>query len=983
MKSDAAGRYTAPDLEPGEYEAQASKVGFSTELRKGILLTVGSNSVVDFSLRVGQQAETVTVAAETTQVETTSSAITNLVSQQQVAELPLNGRNFQQLMLLSPGVEVAQAATTNVLFGRGDTYSIAGARAEGLAMLLDGTDILNFWQHGTGAGSLGTSLGIDAIAEFQMLTNTYGAQFGGNGGVMNAVSKSGTNNFHGSLFEFLRNSDLDARNFYDGAAPPPFRRNQFGGTVGGPIKKNKAFFFFNYESLHQTLGVTNIALVPDANARRGILNGVTYPLTAEQQAILALYPATTLTSASGIVSVPTVASQRGSEDYYLGRFDYNFSDKDSLFFRAVSDNGQLIDPFAGVVIPLWPVLEQSPNKFFTAEERHIFSPTVINVARASLTRTDNSGTQQSQGSPALNWVPQNPITQNGTITIIGTSLLGPASIDTFRTLQYKYTLYDDVFWTKGAHSFKFGAYAQRLQTLESLPFQEQGGYMVNSLQLFMLGTASSYKGVFPGYSDSYHWYREYPITGYFNDDWKIRPNLTINLGLRYEYDTNPVSLTNDITALAAPPAGNGLAGYLPVTHVWANNPNTNNWDPRIGIAYDPFKDHKTSIRAGFGIFHDPLNPRDYTTNFATHAPLVSGSVTPAPFPNPFVGAAKLPVPGDSNGLNSGAGTSPYDIQYNLSIQREIIQDTVLTLTYVGLGGRHLIMQRDYNPPVPTVDSSGVLHFATQVNGNPVANPRLNPTLGVLELFNPEAVSNYNALQVNVVHRFAHNFMAQAAYTWSHSIDDNSGGFGNELGGLSENPYNTAWDRGDSHFDVRQSLRVNGLYRVPFTRNRFVSGWGLSGIVTVATGQHISAVDGFDQSALGNTLERPNLNPGWTASMIQTGNPNQWFNPAAFSLPPDGVLGNLGRDNLVVPGLKETDVSFTKDTRIPEISESFLLQFRAEVFNIFNNVNFGVPNMVVGNVGMFTATGAVSPTAAQITTTNTSSRQIQFSLRLQF
>ncbi len=270
LKTDASGRYTAPDLEPGQYEAQASKVGFSTELRKGILLTVGSSSVVDFSLKVGQQAETVTVSAEAAQVDTTSAAITNLVTQQQVSELPLNGRNFQQLILLAPGTNVGQTQTST-LFGKGDMYTISGARPEGMSMMLDGTDIIDYYQHGTGAAILGTSLGIDAIAEFQTLTNTYGAQFGGNGGVINAVSKSGTNTFHGSAYEFLRNSDLDARNFFDGAAPPPFRRNQFGGSIGGPIRKDKAFFFFNYEGLRQSLGITNIAQVPDANARLGIL----------------------------------------------------------------------------------------------------------------------------------------------------------------------------------------------------------------------------------------------------------------------------------------------------------------------------------------------------------------------------------------------------------------------------------------------------------------------------------------------------------------------------------------------------------------------------------------------------------------------------------------------------------------------------------------------------------------------------------------
>jgi hypothetical protein len=324
------------------------------------------------------------------------------------------------------------------------------------------------------------------------------------------------------------------------------------------------------------------------------------------------------------------------------------------------------------------------------------------------------------------------------------------------------------------------------------------------------------------------------------------------------------------------------------------------------------------------------------------------------------------------------------MQYNLSVQREIIQDTILNVSYVGMGGRHLLLARDLNPPTTFVNANGQTQFGTAVNGTPTANPRLNPSYGILQNLMAEGVSNYNALQVNLNHRFAHNFQAQAAYTWSHSIDDSSGALGSELGGLTENPYNDRLDRGDSHFDVRQSLRINGLYTVPFHQNRFVSGWGVSGIVTVATGLHFSAVDGFDNSGLGNTVERPNLNPGWTASQIITGNPRDWVNPAAFSLPPDGVLGNVGRDTLTGPGIVDTDLSFTKDTKIPEISENFTLQFRAELFNILNHPNFSLPVLTsTGNVGIFTGSGAVSPTVGQIAATSTTSRQIQFSLRIRF
>ncbi len=980
VKTDSAGRYIVADLQVGDYEAQVSKAGFSTEIRKGVTLTVGSQVVVDFSLTIGQQAQTVTVEGQVTQVDTSSATIANLVEQKQIQELPLNGRNFQQLITLAPGVQIAQNLTST-LFGTGNTYSIAGGRAEGMAMVLDGTDIMDFYNKGTGAAVLGTSLGIDAIAEFQTVTNTYGAQFAGQGAVINAVSKSGTNNFHGSAFEFLRNSDLDARNFFDTyvapgatiAVAPAFRRNQFGGAIGGPIKKDKAFFFFNYEGLRQSLGVTQIAQVPDANVRNGLYLGKQYALTPILQQLLALYPATTAVSATGVVKVPDVGTQVSHENYFLGRFDYAFSDKDSLFVRVVSDKGTLANPFSGGAVTSWPDFEQSPNLFLTAEERRIVSSTIVNVARVSFVRTDSNAVT-TQTTPPLQWVPGNG-DEGGTLAVAGLTTLGANANDPFRTLQYKYTLYDDIFWTKGAHSLKFGVSAQMLQTLFHLPFQVGGSYTFTSIPNFLSGIPLNYRGALPGAIDSYHWYREWPITFYFNDDWKVTPKLTLNLGIRYEYDTNPTSLTHDITQVINPPFG---TGYTPIDHVFANNPNTKNWDPRFGFAYDPFKDHKTSIRGGFGIFHDPILPRVYVGCLATHQPAIAvqlGTATnPPPFPFPFVNPANPPVPSDTVCYDYQTNVSPYLMEWNLSVQREILPDTVLTVAYVGSAGVHLFAERDLNPPLATVDSNNVTHFGTT---------RINPNFGLLDNFVASGTSRYNSLQVNLSHRFTHNFQAQLAYTWSHSTDVSSGTYGTELGGPTENPYNLNYDHGPSTFDIRHSATINGVYTLPFHKNKWVEGWQVSGIVTAHTGSPFSPIVGYDITGLGNNqvIIRPNLKPGFTADSIVTGNPNQYFNPLAFSLPAAGTLGNVGRDVLRNPRLFDADLSFVKDTNIPKISEQFAVQFRAEFFNILNHTNFA-PFGATGNNAAFTSAG-INPTAGLITATATTSRQIQFSLRVRF
>jgi outer membrane receptor protein involved in Fe transport len=972
-KTDALGRYIVADLAVGEYEAEATKASFSAERRTGITLTVGSQVVVDFSLSVGQQAQTVTVEGQVSQVDTTSAAVANLVEQKQIQELPLNGRNFEQLLTLAPGVVVASNITLTLL-GVGNTYSISGGRAEGMAMMLDGTDIMDFYNKGTGAAVLGTSLGIDGIAEFQTLTNTYGAQFAGQGGVINAVSKSGTDSFHGSVYEFLRNSDVDARNFFDGAAPPPFRRNQFGGAIGGPIKKDKAFFFFNYEGLRQELGLTEIAQVPDANVRNGIYLGKTYALTPFVQSLLALYPATTAISSTGVVKIPEVANQVSNENYYLGRFDYAFSDKDSLFVRLVSDKGTLANPFASGAVPLWPDFEQSPNLFLTTEERHIVSTNIVNVVRASFVRTDSQAAI-SPSAPPIDWVPGNGA-QGGTLAVAGLTTIGALANDPFRTLQYKYTLYDDVFWTKGAHSFKFGFSGQMLQTLFVEPFKVGGAYTFTSIPSLLNGTPLTYGGALPGDVDSYHWYREWPVNFYFNDDWKVTSRLTLNLGIRYEYDTNPVTLTHDIYQVVNPPLG---TGYSPITHVFANNPNTKNWDPRFGIAYDPFKDHKTSIRGGFGIFHDPVLPRTYVGCLATHDPEVTVQITNPLFPNPFLNPTAPPVPSDSACYDYQTNVAPYLMEWNVSLQREVLKDTILTVAYVGSGGVHLFVQRDLNPPAATIED-GVYHFASVVNGKTVSNPRLNPNFGPLANFVADGNSNYNSLQVNLSHRFTHNFQVQAAYTWSHSLDVSSGTYANESNGGAENPYNLNYDYGPSNFDIRHSLVVNGVYALPFHGNRFVDGWQISGVVTAHTGTPFSPFVGYDVAGLGgnNIDQRPNLNPGYTANNIVTGNPNQWFKPAAFSVPAAGTLGNVGRDVLRNPGLFDADLSAIKDTKL---SEQFRLQFRAELFNILNHTNFA-PFGYGSNNGVFTSTG-ISPTAGLITATSTTSRQIQFALKLIF
>src|SRR3984893_18162393 len=452
--TDAAGRFNVPDLGIGDYEVQASKTGFSTVVHRGIRLSIGAQSVVDFSLPVGQQTQTVTVEGQVSQVETTNAALSSLISTQQMAQLPLNGRNFEQLIFLSPGVSLINTMAPNARQGRASVPSAAGARPEGYVILQDDESINNFFNRGIGTIT-GTSLGMEGMAEFQTLTNTYGAQFGGNGAVVNAVSKTGTNSFHRSAYAFLRNSALDARGFFDQSTVPPFRRFQPGGSLGGPVKKDKMFFFVNYEGIWQLLGQTRIATVPDA-AHRAPAASVTNPVT--RQAIidtLALYPQPTFNfnAAAGTGQVPQVANQIAHEQYFLGRVDYTLSDKDSFFARYFSDKQHVIDPFTGSFsqggsqpyLPFWPERDEGWDHFATIEWRRVVSPTLLNTARVSFSRP-NTADYAVNSFPALQFFagsgrPDADVGITG-LTTLGQSFFVPAG-----ELQNKFTEADDLVWT--------------------------------------------------------------------------------------------------------------------------------------------------------------------------------------------------------------------------------------------------------------------------------------------------------------------------------------------------------------------------------------------------------------------------------------------------------------------------------------------------------------------------------------------------------
>jgi len=972
--TDAQGRYSVPDLGLGEYEVTASKAGFSTAVHKGITVSVGAQLVVDFTLAVGQQQQTVTVEGEVSQVDTTSATVSSLVEPTQMRELPLNGRNFEQLLLLAPGVSPSGAQGTT-FYGTQANYSIAGYRPEGQLFQLDDADITGYWRHGTGSDATGNSLGVEAIAEFSTLTNTYSAQYGGAGAVVNAVSKSGTNAFHGSVYEFLRNSDMDARNYFDGHNPPPFRRNQFGGSVGGPVKKDKAFFFVNYESVRQSLATTQIALVPACNLvpTACTITAANPATAAAVSSVLALYPAATSYIANGVGQTSEVSTQPVTENYFLGRFDYTLSDKDSIFVRYVSDTAQVTSPFSGSAIPLWPEVDHTNNQYLTIEEKRIFSPTVVNLARFTFVRPGEAVSEPDTHT-AMQFFPGlgRP---DGTVAISGLNGVGASTLLPFYINMSRFTFADDVIVTHGNHNLKFGASIVRIRDNTWAPFQWGGSWSFTSLANFLAGTPLTVTAGVPGEDDAFRDFRELQYAPYAQDEWKVLPRLTVTLGLRWEPTSNPSCATHPCNALENVPYGT----FTSTSTIFAKNPTMRNWMPRAGFAYDPFKDHKTSIRAGFGMFDNLIESRIFAAAYELAPPWLSETQQNPVFPTPFVGGGKA-SPNIAEGVLYQNHNTPYVMQYNFNIQRELPGNGVLTVGYVGSRGVHLWTGADLNAPFPTM-VNGLQTFATVVNGALVNNVRPNPADAQLPTEVTEAMSRYNSLQASYNKRFSHNLQANIAYTYSKSMDDGSATQGLEsTAGSSanfENPYNYAQDWGRSTFDRTHTLRISGVYVLPFKRNLLVQGWQISGLYQYSSGPPFSVTDGFAWAWVTGSTARPNFVSGCNPYPAQQTLTN-WYNRACYTLQPGGTIGNLGRDTLVGPGFWDTDFALMKNTRVSRISEAFTVQFRAELFNILNHPGFATPG-----TGLFVSGGGANPSADRITASTSTPRQIQLALKVIF
>ncbi len=1027
IMADGAGRYQISSLPVGPYEIRVKKAGFQQAFRQGIQLLVNQSATVDFTLQVGGAEQQITVMEDAPLVSVSTTDTSGVINQLQVRDLPLNGRSFDLLLTLNPGIvnftaeKIGGTGVSNST--NGNNFAVEGNRPQQNLFLLNGVEFTgaaeNNMQPGGASGQL---LGVDAVREFNVLRDSYGAEYGKRPGAqVLIVTQSGSNDFHGSVYEFLRNSDLDARNFFDPNSVPGFQRNQFGVALGGPIQKDKTFIFGNFEGFQQHLHQTGVDLVPDTNARNGYLpcklvTPVPSPCPTSGLAFVGVSPLINAWPVQspgapdfgGISQAFNSPLQTIRDDFGTIRLDHIFSQSDTLGFIYTIDDSADFTPTStnAYSTDIASLREQVAS----LQETHVFSPAVVNTARFGFSRAGYFFTgEPTPGTPAADlpgFLAGDPI---GALVIGGSAASNPAAQlslagsnngSNLRVARNLFTGEDQLSFIHGRQQFTFGGWIQRLQSNETLALSQYGQATFTGLQTFLQGTIGTL--LFDPTPTPLGWRSTFGAL-YIEDVIRLTSRFTLSLGFRTEFSNG----WNEVNGRASTYTfTDGVINTQP--HVGSSAFTQNNAsylpEPRAGIAWSPFRNtNRTVIRAGFGMYNDLQDALGYRTDqnapFNPTYSLPSLSVTKLPVLS-VPSTAKL-VPG---GVQPDLQT-PTLLSWSFRVEQEIAPNTVLRVGYVGSHGYHEILGIDANEPFPVICPASPCpavypsNFPVGIAGTPVpigtyyvpTATKPNAALANTWTYFSEADSSYNALQIDVNHRFSGGLSLRGVYTWAKSIDDgdsvNATTSGNEPA-LASNPFNLRADRGLANFDVRNAAGINGVYELPFGHGRrflgngsgfgdtMISGWGINSIVTVQSGFPFTPQLSYNPSNNGDTRNpvRPFVNPAFTGPVI-LGSPNQWFNPAAFLAPPtnSGFYGNLGRDTLTGPGLVDWDFSLLKDTRI---HERLNLQFRAEFFNILNHANFNSPNAVV-------FTPNLSPTAGIITATSTTSRQIQFALKLRW
>jgi hypothetical protein len=1026
IDSAVDGQYRVEFLPVGPYRIEATAPGFRKFLQNGLVLEINQIVRVDAVMQVGSAAETLEVTEQASEVNTDNATLARTVNNAEITDLPIVNRNVYTLLTLSPGV---QSSANSIVLGYPEQRTMINGGVDGgsgsVAYYLDGGNNM------TGLRNTGNvNPNPDAIEEFRVITNGYGAEYGKfAGGVINVLTKSGTNAFHGSLFEFLRNTDLNANVFAPGGTltKAPLHRNQFGGTVGGPIRRNKTFFFGDYSGLRQiTSTLLNTAVVPTALERQGNFSASTVkPVnpTTKQAFAGGIIPPSMLDPTATNILQKFIPSANEAQNAYqaqvpspynsnevLAKADHYISDKHRLavsYFETTGTNTGIPLNSSGAPVGNLPWSVQQFNwhqQNFNGSETWVVNPETVNQVwftyarnfggRLNLPQTslgDLGSSFNVQGTPSL---PQ--ITVSGYFTL-GQSIAGPVAGTN------NYSLRDMVSTTRGRHTLKLGAEAWLNKDIQQTLLNNYGTFSFtgaktnNALADFVVGLPVSMNQDAPVTAEDDSW-----SYGFFaQDDFRVTKRLTLNLGLRWDIQTPPTDPHNremtfvpGVQSKVIPNAPLGMLfpgdagvdrGVVPIRlgHV----------SPRVGLAWDPFGDGKTAIRAGAGIFFGSVSGNEWNTpsNFQPFAArqtfpnvlsltnpygALPGGVSPYPYSydpaNPrFILPANLFAIAENFQW-------PYTYQLNFSVQRQVIKDVTITAAYVGSLAHQLPFAVDIN--YPTYNST-----ATTSNVN-TRRPIDTNTLGSILLMKSIMNASYNGLQLTVEKRFARRFSIRGFYTFSKTLDG-AQLQNNTTQGLAEDFNNLALERGRADFDARHSFVSSFLWQLNYfdhlnpAARAILNGWSLSGIATLRSGLPFTVTTGKDTNLDGNTNDRSNivgnpyLSPGRPESQVIA----EWFNTAAFAAPAAGTDGNGGRNILDGPGLRNVDLGIFRQFRVREM---IALQVRAELSNAFNMVSLTIPSQALATTANVNQGVMTSPLFGQIRNA-ADMRQVQLGLRLTF
>lgn len=1022
LTTDSAGRFSAPSVPVGAYTVTATAAGFATYKRTGIGLAIGQSLDLPVSLSV-TGSETVNVEDTPAAVNLSTQQTSGLVDARQVKELPLNGRSYDQLITLNPGT-VNYTAQRSGSIGTsnssvGNMFVVSGRRPQDNLFLLNGVEytgasLINV----TPGGTSGQLLGVDAVREFNVVSDTYSASYGKRQGAqISIVTTSGTNALHGAAYEFLRNSFFDARNYFDQASIPNFQRHNFGASLGGPIKTDKLFLFGNYEGYRQNLGLTDVTLVPDNNARKGFVpNGAgvlqNIGVNAAVAPLLALWPiangpellnpATGLPT--GIARAFSNPTQHIRETFGTTRFDANITANDLLFAVYTVDDSTAHTPTQN---PLSLIDETLREQVASVQEQHVFSPRLLNTLRLGYSRASFYflGSSAPLGGATIpGFYPGRPV---GAIVIAGSTASNGASQITGAganvgsnnaVSRNLYTLDDHVYLTLGRHTIEAGGWIQRLDSNDNLAQNQLGQASFASLTTFLQGNIKTFT-IVPA-PTRLNW-RTWLGAAYIEDTWRATPRLELRAGFRAE----STSGWNEQHGRAANYGfTNGIIHSNPTVGHSALTVNRAKFlpEPRVGLAWNPFGDGHTSVRASFGIHNSLLDNLDYRLDQTApfNATLSYSGTTVA---NPTSAATTISPSNVQTDIQT-----PTVLSWTFKVEQQVARNTSLTVAYVGSHGYHQILSEDLNEPdfvtcpdpsCPAGVSTGTVYYPTTIKANPAF---ANTTSWV-----SQGASVYHGLEIDLRRSFVNGLQFRSNYTFSKNLDNGSAwntSVSANTPAFVSVPQNSSLDYGPAATDVRHLFAVNGSYDLPFGKgkrvlheaspltNLLVSGITISSIANLQTGFPFTPQLGYNPTGSGDSRNpvRPDVNPNFHGAIYTHGTTaeraNQFFNPAAFQAPTYGTTGKLGRDTLTGPGYADWDLSLSKTTAL---NERVRTQFRAEFFNILNHTNLQTPNATIlasgptqGVAANRNALAVSSPTAGVVTGAATS-RQIQLGLKLLF